>query len=78
MQKQYPSEGAGGSLFPGIEDYPQKFLFSAIESEELRRDFDRDGGSYGEDLSEEGELLAMIATTEVSEMRKFVAELIAL
>lgn len=73
-RSKIPKEGDNGSLFPGIENYPQELLFSAIESEELGGDFGGDGDNSGEDLLEEGELRAMT----VSPTQKPFVDLIAL
>lgn len=78
LQKQYPSEGGSGSLFFGIEEYSQEFLFLDIESEELGGDFGGDVSDSYEDLLEEEEPLTMIASPEVIETRESAAELASL
>lgn len=59
LQKQFQEESGNGSLFPDIQEFPQKPLFSAIESEELGEDIIGGGGDSGDDLLGEGEQLPM-------------------
>lgn len=75
LWKQFQKGSKSGSLFPGVEEYPHELLFSA---QKLGGDFGGDNGDSGDDLREEGELLAMIVSPIVSETRDSAADLVAL
>lgn len=75
LRKHFQEESDSGLLFPGIEEYPKELLFSA---KELGGDLGRDGSDSGDDLLEEGELLAMIVSPTDSEMWDSAADLVAL
>lgn len=72
MQKQYPEESGSGLILPDVEGFPQESLFKACDLEVLGGDFDE--GFFGDDLLEEGELLAIA----LSLLQEPSADLIAL
>lgn len=75
----YKKEESGSrSAFPGVEEFLQEFLFAVLEYEEPGEDFGDDGGDSDNDLPEEGDWLAIVASPPPSKMWVSVGDITAL